>query len=279
MGSQLAARRGAILDLLGQVGHVEISDLEKRFRCSEATIRRDLDSLQAAGYLTRTHGGGIATYDRELPLRAKATEMASQKQRISERAAAMVRPGHSVGLTGGTTTQFLARRLTHIPNLTVVTNAINIALEFVDSAVHVVLSGGTMRANTLETVGPLAEPVLAQIHMDVVFAGVDGISAAAGLTTHSPVEARTNAMFIARADKLVAVADHTKLGRATFAVITTLEALDVLITDDEADARAVKDLEAAGVEVILAGADRGPGTGPRGQRKGASPPTATAVDS
>lgn len=254
MGSQLAARRGAILDLLGQVGHVEISDLEKRFNCSEATIRRDLDSLQAAGYLTRTHGGGIATYDRELPLRAKATEMASQKQWISERAAAMVRPGQSVGLTGGTTTQFLARRLTQVPNLTVVTNAINIALEFVDSAVHVVLSGGTMRTNTLETVGPLAEPVLAQIHMDMVFAGVDGISTAAGLTTHSPVEARTDAMFIARADRLVAVADHTKLGRATFAVITTLDELDVLVTDDGADARAVKELEAAGVEVVLAGA-------------------------
>jgi DeoR family transcriptional regulator of aga operon len=270
MVSQVAARRGAILDLLGQVGYVEISELEKRFKCSEATIRRDLDSLQASGYLTRTHGGGIATYDRELPLRAKATEMASEKQRISERAAAMIRPGQSVGLTGGTTTQFLARRLTQIPNLTVVTNAINVALEFVDSPVQVVLLGGTLRTNTLETVGPLAEPVLAQIHMDVVFAGVDGLSPAVGLTTHSPVEARTNAMFVARAKQLVVVADHTKLGRSTFAVIATLEALDVLITDDAADPKVVDEIEAANVEVIRVGAEHGVDTGPRRQRQRSS---------
>jgi DeoR family transcriptional regulator, aga operon transcriptional repressor len=247
-----AERRAGILDLLATTGFVDVADLARRFACSPATTRRDLAALEAAGYLHRTHGGAIANGQRELPVGARLETMAAAKQRIAEAAVAMVQDGQAVGLTGGSTTQQIARRLAGRSGLTVVTNALNVAMELAQSDVRLVVTGGEMRAQSMELVGPLAEPTTTLLHLDVTFAGVDGLSVPGGLTTHHPLEAQVNRVLIERSSRSVVVTDHTKLGRATFAQIVPLAAVSDVITDADAPADVVAELQQAGVNVLRA---------------------------
>ena len=247
-----AERRAAILGVLGRDGFVQVGRLGEELDCSEATVRRDLAYLERTGYLQRTHGGAIADGQRELPVASRMGAMAEAKQRIAQAAAGLAQDGQAVGLTGGTTTQLVARRLASRGSLTVVTNALNVAMEVGHADVRVVVVGGELRGRSLELVGPLAEPVAAQINLDIVFAGVDGISAAGGVTTHNPLEARINHVLMERSRRVVVVADHTKLGRATFAQIAPIAIVSQLITDADADEGLLAEIEEAGVEVIRA---------------------------
>jgi DeoR family transcriptional regulator of aga operon len=112
-----------------------------------------------------------------------------------------------------------------------------------------VLTGGVARSESYELVGPLADASLTGLHLDVAFVGVDGIAPGAGLTTHHEVEAHTNHVLIERAERVVVVADSSKIGRIAFARICGLDQADELITDESADTAAVAALEQAGVQV------------------------------
>jgi DeoR family transcriptional regulator of aga operon len=256
MSAPPAARRAAILDVLTKNGFVAVSSLQERLRCSEATVRRDLHQLERDGYLRRTHGGAILDGYRERPLTTKMGEMAEAKQAIAQIAVSLIGEGQAIGFTGGTTTQHVARVLVSRPGLTVVTNAVNVAMELASRDMRVIITGGELRSETYELVGPLAEPVASQIHLDLIVVGVDGLSPEGGLTTHNPIEARIDRVLIDRASRVVVVADHTKLGRNTFAQIAPLDAAHTLITDAGANPEMVQEIERAGVAVIIAQAER-----------------------
>lgn len=247
-----SSRRGAILDLLTRNGFVDVSGLQRQLGCSEATIRRDLDQLQREGRLRRTHGGALLDGQRERAITAKAAEKVEEKQAIAAAAVEMVPDGAAVGIGGGTTTQYVARALAGRSGLTVVTNAINIAMELATRDLRVIVTGGELRSETYELVGPLAEPAATQLHLDLIFVGVDGLSVEGGLTTHNPVEARVDRVLIDQANEVVVVADHSKLGRRTFARIAPLEVAHTLITDRNADPALVRDLERSGLRVVIA---------------------------
>ena len=112
------------------------------------------------------------------------------------------------------------------------------------------MTGGVARSESYELVGPQAEATLAGMNLDVVFVGVDGVDARTGLTTHHEIEAHTNRALIARARRVVAVADHTKIGRVTFARICDIREVHTLITDDEADGEALAAIAGADVEIV-----------------------------
>jgi DeoR family transcriptional regulator, aga operon transcriptional repressor len=245
-------RRALILDLLSRNGFVQVADLHTQFGCSEATIRRDLAGLERAGYLERTHGGAISDGHRELPVGSRVDTMAEAKQRIAQVAAALASADQAIGLTGGTTTQQVARELARAGGLTVVTNALNVAMELVQADIRLVVTGGELRERSLELVGPLGEPVAGNVNLDVIFAGADGVSIEGGVTTHNPLEAQINRVLIERSRRVVVVADHTKIGRATFARIVQIDCVSDLITDAAADSALIEPIEAAGVNVIRA---------------------------
>ena len=156
-------------------------------------------------------------------------------------------------MTGGTTTTEVARRLADRLGLTVVTNALNIAS---DLALHpdikLIVTGGTARSESYELVGPLAESTLVDLNLDIVVVGVDGISVGGGLTTYHEVEAATNRVMIGRAQRVIVVADGSKVGKLALARICDARAVDELITDPSADTAELARLEAAGVTVTLA---------------------------
>ncbi|HEY6494322.1 MAG TPA: DeoR/GlpR family DNA-binding transcription regulator, partial [Trebonia sp.] len=248
-----SARLSAILEQLATSGTVDVSGLAKELAASPATIRRDLAALERQRLLARTHGGAVAhAVSYELPLRYKGVRYAEEKRRIAEAAVALMSEGMAVGLTGGTTATEVARALPDRQQLTIVTNALNIASELgVRPNIKLIVTGGLARNQSYELSGPIAEASLAGLNLDIAFIGVDGVDAKAGCTTHEEVEAHTNSVMIAHARRVVLVADHSKIGRVTFARICEATAVDELISDTGADAAAVKALSDAGVHVTL----------------------------
>jgi DeoR family transcriptional regulator of aga operon len=244
-------RLAAILEELANDRAVVAADLAARLGVSTATIRRDLALLQEQRLLARTHGGAVAQgvlY--ELPLRYKGARRQDEKHRIAAAAADRVADGAAVGLTGGTTCTEVARALVDREGLTVVTNALNIASELaIRPNLRLVVTGGTARPESYELVGPIAEQALEGLRLDVALIGVDGIDMEHGCTTHHEVEAHTNATLIARARRVVVVADSTKIGTAAFVRICPIERVDELITDRAANVRALRELREAGLTV------------------------------
>jgi DeoR family transcriptional regulator of aga operon len=248
-----AQRLGAILEDLSDGGAVDVSALSQRLGASPATIRRDLVFLHEQRLLTRTHGGAVAQgVAYELPLRYRAGRRQDEKRRIAAEAASRVSEGMAIGLTGGTTTTEVARAIVAVDRLTVVTNALNIASELaIRTNLKLVVTGGWARSESYELVGPLAEASLAGFNLDIAFLGVDGITADAGLTTHHDIEAHTNQALMEHSERIVVVADGSKVGRLAFARICPLKAVSELITDGSADSVAVEAIVEAGVSVTI----------------------------
>jgi DeoR family transcriptional regulator, aga operon transcriptional repressor len=250
---QQPERLGRILERLSTDGAVSVAEIAASLDVSAATIRRDLRLLESQRLLGRTHGGAVpqgVLY--ELPLRYKSTRQPQEKLRIAREAAIRVLDGWAVGFTGGTTTTEVARALVDREELTIVTNALNIASELaVRPNLKLVVTGGVARSQSYELVGPIAEAGLAGLNLDMVFLAVDGISPRAGLTTHHEIEAHTNRALLDRADQVTVVADSSKIGKIAFARICELADVDELITDVGADRRAIGAVEDAGVRVTM----------------------------
>ncbi|MEV0089362.1 DeoR/GlpR family DNA-binding transcription regulator [Saccharopolyspora sp. NPDC003752] len=254
------ARLSALLDLLGERGKVTVDEIAEELNASAATVRRDLDHLAEQQLLTRTRGGAVAqniSYD--LPLRYKAARNAREKGRIARAAAAMVAPGAVVGVNGGTTTTEIARSLVsradigdsgERTSLTIVTNALNIANELVvRPQVKIVVTGGVARPQSFELTGPLGTHLLEEITLDIVFLGVDAVDPSRGAFAHNEAEASINRLMTERADRVVVVADSSKLDRSAFAHICPVESIDMLLTDSNAPAELIQRFDAAGVPV------------------------------
>jgi len=248
-------RKRLILERVRTGASVTVQDLSQAFGVSESTIRRDLRELEREGLLERTHGGAVpADPTREEPSYAeKSDQNRAEKVAIARVAAGMVHDGASIILDAGTTTLEVARLLKDRRNLTVVTNAYPIAAELADaSGVEVIVTGGSVRGNTLALVGPLAEQALEQVNVDMVFLGTNGIDLERGLTTPTPAEASVKRRMIAAAGKVVVVADSTKVGRVAFATVAPVASMHMLISDRGIDQRFAGELVARGIQVLTA---------------------------
>lgn len=235
-------RRALILDEVRRRGGVRVNELTRRLGVSDMTIRRDLDALARQGVLEKVHGGAVPVVDastHEPGFEAKSGLELSAKEDIARSAAELVAPGSAIALSGGTTTFALAHRLLEVPDLTVVTNSVRVADVFHAAqrgadrragAATVVLTGG-VRTPSDSLVGPVADQAIRSLHFDVLFLGVHGISAEAGLSTPNLAEAETNRHLVQAARRVVVVADHTKWGTVGLSSFATLDQVDTLVTD------------------------------------------------
>lgn len=249
-----------LLEELSRTGRIRVAPLARAGDVSSATIRRDLEHLESQQLLTRTHGGAVAngvSYD--LPLRYKAARHTTEKQRIGMAAAELVAGASVIGLNGGTTTTEVARAIANrlvasqpAPSpVTIVTNALNIATELtVRPHIKIVVTGGSARAQSYELVGPLASSVMNQIGLDIAFIGVDGIDPDHGASASNEEEANVNRLMASQAQRVVVVADNTKLMHRAFANICELDRIDTLVTDSGATAESIERFEAKGLRVI-----------------------------
>lgn len=247
-------RMVALLAMLNEHGQMPLSRLAEELNASEATIRRDVAVLAAQGLLDRTHGGARpAKGIRELPVRLRDGRNQMAKSRIAVAAAYLIPEGkHAIGLTGGTTAAEVLRALQHRQDLTIITNSLSIGMEAAEQGqARVLIAGGVLRSNSLELVGSLAEATLRLVNVGTAIVGADGVSSIGGLTTHDETEARTNHTMIERAQRVIAVADSSKLGNVTLAKMADLSEIDILVTDTGAPADELARIRDAGVQVHL----------------------------
>jgi DeoR family transcriptional regulator, aga operon transcriptional repressor len=249
-----ADRMLAVLRSVNTRGAVALGELAEELQVSAATLRRDLAEMEDQGLLIRTHGGARsqAVHD-EVPVHLRDLEAREAKRRIALRAAELIPAGpYAVALTGGTTTAEIARALARRPQLTIITNALTIALELAARpTAKVILTGGMVRSSSFEAVGVLAENTFKAVNVGTAILGVDGISASGGATTHDEVEARTNHAMVEHAQRVMVVADGSKVGRVTFAQMADTSEIDVLVTDTTADQGELDRLRDAGVAIHL----------------------------
>lgn len=249
-------RRREIVRLLKHEGSVTVDDLVRRFRVSAVTLRADLGELADQGILVRSYGGAMLPQDphQEFPLRIKKTIHHAEKVRIGRAAARLIQPYQRVILDSGTTSAEVARALkqSNPAGITVITHAINIAHEFIDSPnISVIMLGGVMRHVSGSFVGPQAEHLLSELHADHFFLGVDGLDPEFGLSTPDLLEAQLNTLMMRVAQEVSVVADSSKFGRRSLSNIGDVRLVRRLITDEGAAPDVLAALRQKGLEVLV----------------------------
>jgi DeoR/GlpR family transcriptional regulator of sugar metabolism len=232
-----AKRQSVIAEEIRRRGAVRVSELTELLGVSDMTIRRDLDVLAGSGLIEKVHGGATVrrTPSTDEPgFEAKSRRQFAEKEGIALAAAKLVQPGQAIALSAGTTTWRLAHHLADVPDLTVVTNSLQVASVLHRQArpdLTVVLTGG-VRTPSDALVGPIAVTALGSLHVDLLFMGVHGMTVDSGFTTPNLLEAETNRALIASAEQLAVVVDHTKWDVRGLSRMAQLGEAQLLITDD-----------------------------------------------
>jgi DeoR family transcriptional regulator, fructose operon transcriptional repressor len=253
-------RQQEILVMARSEGRVDVERLSVGFDVSSETIRRDLTALARAGHVRRVHGGAIPTerLTFELALAERDLLMTAEKEAIAQRALAELPPDGAIVVDAGSTTGRFARVLPGNRQLTVVTNALGIAMSVGPREdLTVLLLGGRLRPTTLATVDDWAVRSARELRADVAFIATNGLSAKTGLTTPDLAEAAIKRAMIASARRVVVLADHTKIGEEYFAKFGDLSDIDLLITDAGLGDAATAKLTHAGLDVVRAGTPQG----------------------
>ncbi|HLI71497.1 MAG TPA: DeoR/GlpR family DNA-binding transcription regulator [Ktedonobacteraceae bacterium] len=244
MSTRAAKRAEYILQELSLHGRIDAEQLSQQLQVNSSTIRRDLERLEQRHLLRRVHGGALpidapaySSYAYDLTFQENMRRQSEEKAQIARLALSMIEPGDTIALSPGTTTTHLAHaiRQAQLQPLTIVTNALNIAMELNGlKNVTLTMIGGLLLPDFFALVGPLAEQSLKQIYTSKAFIGVTGLSPEHGLTGPNQLEALTHRLTIEHAQRAIVLADHTKLGKVALHAIAPPGAVQVLITDRKA---------------------------------------------
>lgn len=245
-------RQKIILDYLRSNKSAKLADLMELLDTSISTLRRDLKDLDDSGLVERVHGGVVLVdQSDESPVIQRATSQAEAKRRIGEAAAALVKDGSTIMITGGTTTEAMVPFLAVKSNLTVITNALNVAYYLSRyPAVAVVVLGGWLRHSELSLLGHLTVQALQDLRAEQLFHGTFGFDPEYGLGGSYMQEVQTDRHMIAAARELVVLADHSKFEQSGTVRLTPIESVSTVVTDTGAPAAAVRALQARGIKVI-----------------------------
>jgi DeoR/GlpR family transcriptional regulator of sugar metabolism len=247
-------RRQKIFELIREDGQAKVHALSRIFKVTEVTIRQDLEKLEGEGRVVREHGGAhlknIGLNVRNIELQSK--EFMAQKEAIARKALELIQDGDTIILDSGSTTTELARLIRGFRNLTVITNALNIALILgEDPEIHLVLTGGEFKAPTLSLTGQKAADSLDGLHVDKLFLATAGITLKSGLTYPSISDLVVKRAMIESADEVYVLADSSKIGRSAFASLGALSLIDTLITDPGISDEARDQLTGQGIKLIV----------------------------
>lgn len=247
-------RQQRIAQFIRRHKRATVAELSEHFGVSEATIRRDLEKLNGRGIIQRAHGGAIAVERAapEPPVILRMEECAEEKRRIGQAAAQLIADGETIFLGSGTTTLEVARNLDDKQDLTVITNALNIANQLAGKEnITLIITGGLFRHSELSMIGHLTELALRELRADKVIMGMRAISVQDGLTNDYLPETMTDKAIINFAPEVILVADHTKFGQVSTALVAPVTSVTKIVTDTAAPPEIVAELRQCGIEVIL----------------------------
>jgi len=256
LGVPAELRQHRVIDVVEATGFARVTELSEMFAVSTVTIRSDLAALEALGHLRRVRGGAVPVSlgVAEQPLELTTNVQASEKVAIGTRAASLVASGDVVILDVGSTTTAIAEALMarrDLRDVTVVTNALNVALRLEQAAdrITVIVSGGTVRPLQHSLVNPYATLLLEQLTAHLAFVGCNGIDATGGVTNRNVAEAEIKRAMVRASRRSVVVADATKLGEVEVARVCPVTDVDLLVTDSSADPDVLAELHGAGLAV------------------------------
>lgn len=262
MGSEFSSRKllspereKLIIDSLAG-GIRTISELSLKLGVSEATVRRDLQSLEDRRLVRRVHGGAEPVRRGgagELLFNEKTSLNAGEKELIAERALDFIQDNDAIFLDGGSTVLALARKLKQRKNLTVVTNSLMAASELMETNHRLILLGGEFRARSRTLVGPLTSRILESLAIHTAFLGTMGFTVESGISTSDPNEAYTKELVMKRAAQVVLLADSSKLGTPSLATSGSIDDINIIITDENVPGEIVSKLAKKHIEVIRTG--------------------------
>jgi len=253
----MSQRSKEIIQQLLHDGEVSVERLAKKLKTSTSTVRRELGELERSGLLRRTHGGAIRVepmlYEpfRHLSSFSAQEQLhAGEKRRIGLAAAEIIRDGEIIALGAGTTTTQVARSIRHRKGITVVTNAVNIAMELSHRAdLKIIVTGGVMSGDWFALTGSTGIAAVGEMFYDTAFIGVDGVHPEHGLTTNYPDQATIHRAMIRQARQRIVVADHTKIGDIGTALIAPVKDVDLIITDTSVSAKSLAGFSAKVLKV------------------------------
>jgi DeoR/GlpR family transcriptional regulator of sugar metabolism len=227
-------RREKILELIKEDGVAKVNQLSRIFKVTEVTIRQDLEKLETEGQIVREHGGAylknVGIQVRNIVLQNQ--DNMTEKSMIARKAIEFIHEGDSIILDSGSTTTEIAKLLFSYKNLTVITNALNIALILgAQPGISLVVTGGEFKAPTLSLTGQKAADFFDNLHVDKLFLATAGIALKSGLTYPSISDICVKRAMIESANTVYLVADSTKIGKSSFASLGALSLIDYLITD------------------------------------------------
>lgn len=262
MAQKTEKRAKDILHLLLHQGKTSVEQLAEHFQTSPTSVRRDLARLERESLVHRTHGGAMLAGQTYEPFRFDATfkereeRFQREKRLIGVKAANLVREGETIGLTAGTTTTQVARALRGRNGVRVLTNAVNIALELnASEGPQSILTGGCMNwPGAFSLTGPTALEAIEGFVLDRVVLGVTGIDVEHGATMIEIEEAAVSRGMVRQAREVIVVADSSKVGMTSRAVICGIQRVNVLITDHGLAVDARTELERRGVKILIVGA-------------------------
>ena len=249
-------RREKIFELVQEDGSAKVIDLAKIFKVTEVTIRQDLEKLEKDGLVIKEHGGAFLKNikDQVQAFTLGHRENIDKKERIAKKCLEYIESGDSIILDSGSTTTEIAKNLKGFKNLTVITNALNIALMLgAEPGIELIVTGGEFKPPTLSLTGQKAADFFKGINVQKLFLATAGISLKAGLTYPSISDLVVKKAMIEAADITYLVADSTKIGKSAFASLGALSLIDYIITDDDIEEKHKEIFKNNEIELILAG--------------------------
>ncbi|AIQ23338.1 DeoR/GlpR family DNA-binding transcription regulator [Paenibacillus sp. FSL E2-8871] len=247
----IADRYERIVELVNERGSIRVSELSTLCQVTEETIRRDLDRLEKAGRLLRSHGGAVSLRDRqpETPYAEREIMNAAEKQQIAREAVMMIKPGDRILLDASTTAWYMASHLPDMP-LTVLTNSIRVAAELSGKErIDVISTGGQLSRRSMSFVGHLAERSLELYHVDKMFFSCKGFHLERGASESNELQAMVKRKMISIAEQVILLCDSSKFGIQAFTHVATTSELDVVITDYSPATEQLKQLQELNIAI------------------------------
>jgi DeoR/GlpR family transcriptional regulator of sugar metabolism len=248
-------RREKIFDLIKEDGQAKVISLSRLFKVTEVTIRQDLERLEKDGCIVREHGGA---YLKNIDLNVRSLslqnqENLAQKMKIAAKAVEFINEGDTIILDSGSTTTEIAKLINGYNNLTVITNALNIALILgANAGINVIVTGGEFKAPTLSLTGQKAADFFQNLHVDKLFLATAGIALKSGLTYPGISDICVKRAMIESANEIYLVADSSKIGKNSFASLGALSLINYLITDSQIKPEDIEWLKNYDVEFVIA---------------------------
>ncbi len=248
-------RRKKIYELLQEDGSARVGNLSIAFKVSEPTIRQDLEKLEQDGLIIREHGGAML---KSVPQQVKSLslqhlENMEKKDKIAAKAIEYIKNGDRIILDSGSTVTAIANRLGGKERLTVITNALNIALIVgAEISCDLLVTGGEFKPPTLSLTGDKAASFFQDMYVDKLFLATGGISPNFELTYPSLSDISVKKAMIKAATIVYLVADSTKIGKLSFASLGSIKEIDYFITDSGITKDNLASLTDLGIKVIIA---------------------------